>query len=113
MTIVTRLDYERDHSIPPSPPRSHFGAVALADLAVPQLDGDYLIKGILSRSEVSLLVGPSGSGKSFLATDLSMRIARGVDYLPVHAAQRISVPKVKRGGVVYLAGEGARGLRRR
>ncbi len=113
MTIVTRLDYERDHSIPASPPGSHFGAVSLADLAVPQLDGDYLIKGILSRNEVSLLVGPSGSGKSFLATDLSMRVARGVDYLPVHAAQRIFMPKVKRGGVVYLAGEGARGLRRR
>lgn len=92
---------------------SRFGAVPLNDLDKDAPEHEHLIKGIITRQEVSMLVGPSGSGKSFLATDLSLRIARGVDYMPVKVAGRFQRPRVRRGGVLYIAGEGAKGLKKR
>ena len=93
--------------------RSRFGAVALERLDDKGIEHEHLVKGILTRQEVSMLVGPSGSGKSFLATDTALRIARGVDLPAVTMAGRKVVPRVRRGGVLYIAGEGARGLKKR
>jgi hypothetical protein len=83
---------------------SRLGAVRFRDLDLPGPEHDYLIKGILTRGERSLLVGPSGAGKSFVATDLSWCVATGSEFLG---------RRVRRGLVVYQAGEGARGLKKR
>lgn len=65
---------------------------------------EWLVKGLLTRGELSMLAGPSQSGKSFLAIDLSCAIARGVPWFG---------RKVRQGGVVYQAGESAKGVRRK
>jgi hypothetical protein len=59
---------------------------------------------MLTRGERSMMVGPSQSGKSFVAIDMALSIARGVEYFG---------RKTLRGGVVYQAGEGGRGLKKR
>jgi hypothetical protein len=64
----------------------------------PHLTDGYLIKGVLPRSGLIGIIGPTGSGKMFLATDLAVHIAAGRPW-----RER----KVKRGLVVYAALEGA------
>lgn len=65
---------------------------------------EWLVKGLMTRGELSMLAGPSQSGKSFLAIDLACAIARGVPWFG---------RKVRKGGVVYQAGESAKGVRRK
>lgn len=65
---------------------------------------DWLIEGWLVRNTLAGLIGPSGSGKSFLAIDWACRIASGLHWLG---------HKVHAGGVFYMAGEGQQGLRKR
>lgn len=84
--------------------QSKFHAIPWRDIDLPGAEHDWLIKGILTRGERSLCAGPSGSGKSFVILDMALAIARGVPY-----AGR----KVKRGLVIYQAGEGGRGLKKR
>lgn len=94
----------------PAPWRSRFGAITLSDLDEPGPEYEPLIKRVLTRGEVSMLVGPSGSGKSFLATDMGLTIARGIDWI---APVGRPAPRVRKGGVLYIAGEGARGVKKR
>ncbi len=64
----------------------------------------WLIDGWLVQDSLAALVGPSGSGKSFLAIDWAVRVATGT---PWHGRT------VKQGAVFVLAGEGRNGLRKR
>lgn len=86
------------------PFESKFGAVQWQDFDKAGPVFDYLIKGVLTRGEQSMLLGESQSGKSFLAIDMAMAVARGVEFFG---------HKVRRGGVIYQAGESAVGVRRR
>lgn len=97
---------EKDARLWPFPPSyvSRFNAVPWHSLDNPGPKHEWLVKGILTRGERSLVVGPSGSGKSFLAIDMAMAIARGEEYYN---------NRVHRGGVVYQAGEGSLGIRKR
>lgn len=83
---------------------SKFGAVTWAHIGDPGPQHEYLVEDLITRHELSMLAGPSGSGKSFLAIDLAMAVARGVDWMG---------RRVERGGVIYQAGESALGVRRR
>lgn len=84
--------------------KSRFGRVSWNDLDAPGPTYEYLIDGWLSLGDKSILGGPSRSGKSFLAIHMAMCIARGLPFFG---------QDVKRGLVVYQAGEGARGVRRK
>lgn len=84
--------------------RSAFHAIPWRDLDRPGPEHEWLIKGVLTRKERSMLVGPSQSGKSFLGVALAMAVARGVDFFGLRTRQ---------GGVVYQAGEGGKGLKKR
>lgn len=64
----------------------------------------YLIKGVLPRAELGVLFGESTAGKTFVALDMAFAIARGIAW----RGQR-----VRQGRVVYIAAEGAGGLRNR
>ena len=64
----------------------------------------WLIKGILEADTVSAIVGPSGSCKSFVALDMALSIASGKDY---------NGKPVTPGAVLFCAGEGKRGVRKR
>lgn len=86
------------------PFQSRFHAIPWAELDLPGPEHEWLVKNIITRGERSMMVGASQSGKSFLALDLAMTIARGQPWFGNRAV---------RGGVVYQAGEGGRGIKKR
>lgn len=88
----------------PEPYRSKFHAVTWADLDAPGPEHEWIVKGVVTRAETSMVAGPSKSGKSFLVVDLGMAVARGVDWMG---------RRTLKGGVIYQAGEGARGIKKR
>ncbi|UDF29344.1 UNVERIFIED_ORG: AAA family ATPase [Roseateles sp. XES5] len=88
----------------PVTPKSSFNAMSWQDLDQPGMAIEYLIQSMLTVGDRSMLAGPSGSGKTFLATHIAMCIARGQEFLG---------RPVMQGGVIYQAGEGARGLKKR
>lgn len=65
---------------------------------------EMLIEGVLEVSTLSLVYGAPGSAKSFLAVDIGLSVAKGIDF---HNRE------VKQGLVFYIAGEGHNGLGRR
>lgn len=62
------------------------------------------IRDVLPDAELAVIFGESGSGKSFLALDLAMALARGVPWRG---------KTTKQGRVVYIAAEGGGGFRKR
>lgn len=65
---------------------------------------EWIIKGVLPRAGLAVLYGESGSGKSFMALDMGMAIARGIEWRG---------RRVRQGRVVVIAAEGAGGFRNR
>jgi AAA domain len=65
---------------------------------------EWLAKHVLPRRGIAVLYGKSGSFKSFIATDLSARLALGWGWAGRHVTQV---------AIVYIAAEGAAGLRKR
>ena len=88
----------------PQAPESSFNAVRFLDLDKPARELEWLIKKVLTRGECSIWYGVPGCGKSFLLTDAALAIARGVSWFGLRSLQ---------GLVVYQAGEGGLGLKRR
>lgn len=64
----------------------------------------WIIKDILFESELAVIYGEPGSGKTFMALDAAMSIARGCEW---------QGKRVKKGRVIYIAAEGAGGFRKR
>lgn len=74
------------------------------DDAAPILGGSYIIKGVLDAGSMSVVYGPSNSGKTFFAFDLAYHIAIGATWRGL---------RVKQSAVLYLAAEGGRGAMNR
>jgi hypothetical protein len=89
---------------PESAWRSHFNALPWANLDDPGPEHEWLIKGLLTRGERSMCAGESQAGKSFFTLDIALSIARGVDFFGL---------RTMKGGVIYQAGEGGRGIKKR
>jgi hypothetical protein len=64
----------------------------------------WIVKGVLPRAGLALLIGASGSGKTFFALDLVGAMARGIEWRG---------RKVAKGRVAYICAEGAGGFRNR
>jgi hypothetical protein len=64
----------------------------------------WIVKGVLPKASLGVIFGASGSGKSFVALDLAMSIARGEPWRG---------RTVRQGRVAYIAAEGAEGFRKR
>lgn len=75
-----------------------------ADLAGQEIEVDALIEGIMESRTTNAIVGASGSGKSFVVTDIACSLV---------TARPWNGHEVKPGGVLYLAGEGRHGFPRR
>lgn len=84
-----------------------------ADSIFPLLDLDeleamppptWLIHGILPEEGLAIIYGDPGAGKSFIALDMALRVVMGFDW---HGEA------VKLCGVLYIAGEGSRGIGKR
>lgn len=74
-------------------------AITAAPGVTARLDQAYLVKGWLLARQISMIVGPSNVGKSFLALDIAHHVALGKDW---HGR------KVEGGEVLYIAAEGGR-----
>ncbi len=78
--------------------------VQRADEFLQRRPASWIIKGVLPRAGLALLVGASGSGKTFLTLDLVGSIAQGGEWRG---------RKVAKGRVAYICAEGAGGFRNR
>lgn len=67
----------------------------------PVLSGAYIIKGVLDAGTMSVIYGPSNSGKTFWTIDLAYHVAIGASWRG---------RRVTRASVLYLAAEGGRGV---
>ncbi|MGR3513495.1 MAG: AAA family ATPase [Paracoccaceae bacterium] len=63
----------------------------------PRLEGCYLVRDWLSTGGLSILYGPSNSGKTFVASDLAAHVASGCEWRG---------NRVRSGAVIYVAAEG-------
>jgi KaiC/GvpD/RAD55 family RecA-like ATPase len=67
----------------------------------PQLDRRPLVKRWLDREQLCLIRGEAGCGKTFLALDIALHVAAGIDWFG---------HRVWPGAVVYVAAEAGRGI---
>lgn len=80
-----------------------------APQSVPQFltsgqETEWLIKNVLPKAELAFIYGEPASGKTFLALDMAMHIARGCAW---------NTHKTKQGEVLYVAAEDVNGVRKR
>lgn len=67
----------------------------------PSLSDAYLIKSVLAADTMSVVYGPSNSGKTFFALDMAFHLATGAPWRG---------RRVTQSSVLYLAAEGGRGV---
>lgn len=65
------------------------------------LSNNYVVKGVLNRGELSLIYGPSNTGKTFLAIDLAQKVEAGEPWFG---------RRVRKGRVLYCSLEGGGGF---
>lgn len=65
---------------------------------------EWIIKGMLPKAELAMVYGPPGSGKTFWVLDLVSHVVRGLPW---------NGRRVKQGRCLYIAAEGANGVRKR
>lgn len=95
----------RAEAFVPAPPESKFGALPFWELDRPGgREHQCIIKGVITANEVGMTAGPSKSGKSFFVIDMSLAVARGINWRG---------RRTMHGGVLYQAGEGQLGLKKR
>lgn len=85
-------------------PGNPFTPLQAAEFANQVVGTHWLVKNVFPANSLAVMYGASGSGKSFMALDMCIAIARGDNWRGhrTHA-----------GRVVYVAAEGAPGFRRR
>lgn len=93
------------HSHPTQPgasaERATPGGLEWFDDVQSAMGGDYIVKGLIDQGTMSVLYGPSNSGKTFFAIDLAFHIAIGAEWRG---------RRVHQAGVLYLAAEGGRSI---
>ncbi len=84
-------------------PPSTFPLLSIAEIeALPP--PRWLVHEAIAEDGISIIYGDPGAGKSFVALDMSIRIALGIDWFG---------RKTQKTGVLYIAGEGSRGVGKR
>jgi hypothetical protein len=83
-------------------PKPIFNLIRVGDIQF--REPEYLIDGLIESSSLVQMFGDPGAGKSFLALDVAACVATGKAF---HGLE------VKQGPVIYVAGEGYNGIRRR
>ena len=97
--------HDREPVVEPEPFVSKFGGIMFEQLDEPGPEHEDIIDGWLTVGDKSVLGGESRSGKSFLAIHMAMCIA---------TASKFYGREVLRPGlVIYQAGEGQRGIKKR
>ncbi|MEX6506956.1 helicase RepA family protein [Jiella sp. M17.18] len=80
------------------------GEIEWFDDLKPALTSHYIVKGLLDSAAMSVIYGPSNSGKTFFALDLAYHVA---------SDQEWRGRRVNGGIVLYLAAEGGNGIANR
>lgn len=94
-----------DHAVPTfDAPEKKVAALEWFDEIEPSLTDAYLVKDVLGAATMSVVYGPSNSGKTFFALDLAYHIA---------ASPKWRDMRVTPSAVLYLAAEGGRGVANR
>lgn len=88
---------------PPFKPK--YGTLLMDELDAPGPEFSYIVEDWFSEADRSVIAGPSKAGKSFLATHLGLCIVHDMPFF----GYDIYLP----GLVIYQAGEGARGVKKR
>jgi hypothetical protein len=88
---------------PPAPAGPVFSVAGLRDLEDIS-EVDYVVPGLIRHDTMTILFSPPSNLKSFLALDMALRLAHGMDWLGEEMAPC---------GVLYVAAEGSIGMRRR
>jgi hypothetical protein len=96
MTDTILANFEKEFSTSPF--------ISATELLLEELSIEFLIHKAIERKTTNCLFGPSGSGKSYNGVDMGCSVATGRDW---HGR------RTHRGAVLYLAGEGRGGLKRR
>lgn len=99
------VDDEYDPDPPPAPFISQFAGIRFEQLDEPGPEYAHVIDELITVGDKSVLGGASLSGKSFLAIHMAMCIATATSFF----GRRILTP----GLVIYQAGEGGRGIKKR
>lgn len=102
----TQAEPPQQQEDPPSTDTDHatiFQVEFFHDIKV-VLDARDFVEGVLMSGAMSVIYGGSASGKTFYATDLGLHVACGWEW---------NGRAVEQGGVIYLAFEGAFGIRNR
>lgn len=101
--IVENPTPDIENTTPARKPRP--GPQRLLDFASEEYRGPgYLVKGLLNRESYALEYGSPGAGKTFVALDIAYSVAAGLEWMD---------HRVHQGPVLYLAYEGAGGMRKR
>lgn len=100
-------DVDDDYDLEPEPAPfvSQFGGIAFEQLDEPGPEHAHVIDGLITVGDKSVVGGPSKSGKSFLAIHMAMCIGTAMTFF----GRKILTP----GLVIYQAGEGGRGIKKR
>jgi hypothetical protein len=96
-------DFDDLSTIPEQPKRPRFEVIQVAAFAAgpaPQ----WIIKGVIPAAGVGSMFAESGAGKSFAIFDMACAVARGLPW---------NGQRVRQGKAVYVAAEGADGVRKR
>jgi len=88
------------------PPDTYTGLAGFttSDLYEGYKPANYFVKGIVGPNESLVIFGESGALKTFSALDLVMHVATGNEYCG---------HRVRKTGVLFIAGEGGEGIKRR
>ena len=87
-----------------APPVATIPTISLSDMMAREYVANWLIDGLIEQSDLGLIFGASGGGKSFVVLDMAYCIAAGIPY---HGRA------TKKTGVLYVCGEGHSGLQKR
>lgn len=91
-------------TVPPKTTLKTIETVSFEDLMSEDYTPNWLVEGLIEKSDLGLIFGSSGSGKSFLVLEMCYCIAAGI---PFHGK------KTKLGRVLYVCGEGYGGIQKR
>jgi hypothetical protein len=100
-------DVEDEYDLEPEPPPfvSQFGGITFEQLDEPGPEHAHVVDNLITVGDKSILGGESQSGKSFLAIHMAMCISTARPFF----GNKILTP----GLVIYQAGEGGRGIKKR
>jgi len=102
--VWAKLDTFKAETAPEVIDETNLLTLRRADTLQAKLANDDIIEDLLIAGQMSVVYGPSNTGKSFVVTDLALHMALGM---------RWQERAVERGAVIYVAAEGSYGITNR